>query len=184
MTHKLFPLSKIKPNPYRQMDRYPISEEKIEALIGSMGRTGYWDNVVGRVQNGHVELAYGHHRMIAFERKFGKRVKMNIIVRDLTEDDMLRIMADENADEYGTSATVEQETIRAVVDAYAAGKIELEAPAVGKKGSKSVRYAPSFRVGHLFNDDKKMAKPYNAESIARFLGWMTPGGQVSPRVRN
>jgi hypothetical protein len=182
MTHQLFPLSKIKPNPYRQMDRYPISEEKIEALMGSMDRTGFWDNVIGRIQNGSAELAYGHHRLIAFKQKFGKRAKMNLIIRDLSEEDMLRIMADENADEYGTSATVEQETIRAVVDAYAEGKIELEKPSMSRGGASSVRYAPHFAKGERFTTDKSF--PYNAESIARFLGWMTPGGQVSPRVRN
>ncbi len=182
--HKTIPLSKVRPNPFRKMNRYPISEEKITMLVGSMGRTGFWDNVVGREYNNHVELAYGHHRWMAFKQKFGKKARMNLIIRDLSDEDMLRIMADENANEYGTSAEVEQETIRAVVEAYADGKIELPKPQQMDGGLSSIRNAPSFlRASKRFNNLKSLPKPYNATSIAKFLGWMC-GKQVSPRVRN
>lgn len=181
--HKSVSASDVYPNPFRKMERYPISETKIEMLIGSMGRTGFWDNVVGREQNGHVELAYGHHRWVAFKKKFGLRAEMNIIIRDLNDEDMLRVMADENVSEYGTSAEVEQETIRAVVEAYAEGKIELKKPK--GVGLSSVRNAPSFRIANQegFKALKSLPKPYNAKSIARFLGWMS-GKQVAPRIRN
>jgi len=60
----------------------------------------------------------------------------------LDDADMLRIMARENMEEWGTVATIEHETVRAVIDAYAAGKIEL--PAIGAKVSRSnVCNAPS-----------------------------------------
>lgn len=189
--HKQVVVGSILPNPFRYMDRYPIDEEKIESLIGSMERTGFWDNVVARQRSGKTELAYGHHRWIAFKRKYGKKALMNLVIRDLSDEDMLRVMADENANEYGHSAEVEQETIRAVVQAYADGKIELEKPKpMGKGGFKAVRMAPKFAVikfkGVKFNPEDK---PYNAESIARFLQgstkhgrWMC-GKQVSPHVR-
>ena len=70
----------------------------------------------------------------------------------------------------------EQETIRAVVLAYAEGKIELQRPkGVGKDGGlRNVRNAPSFcPASKQFNDLKLLPKPYNAESIAKFLGWMS-----------
>lgn len=41
---------------------------------------------------------------------------------------MLQVTARENMDEWGTSAAVEQETVRAVVEAYAADKISLPTP--------------------------------------------------------
>jgi hypothetical protein len=90
-------------------------------------------------------------------------------------------MADENMQEFGTNAQVEQATIRAVVEAYAEGKIELEKPkGEGKdSGLRNVRNAPSFLPArNQFNDLKLVPKPYNAESIARFLGWWS-GDQVS-----
>lgn len=179
--HKKVPLSKIDPNPFRKMERYPIKEEKIEMLIGSMDRTGFWDNLVGREKNVRVEIAYGHHRWIAFKRKFGKKASMNVIIRKLSDEDMLRVMADENADEYGTSAEVEQETIRAVVQAYAEGKIELEKPG---RIDNATRYAPSFKKtnrgascppkGKLYTNNNK---PYTALTVAIFLGWTESKGK-------
>jgi hypothetical protein len=47
---------------------------------------------------------------------------------------MLRMMADENLEEWGHSATVEMETIEAVIGAYGRGEIEL--PAVGERGPR------------------------------------------------
>jgi len=49
--------------------------------------------------------------------------------------------------------------------AYAEGKIELEKPTSSK--ARNTRYAPSFLVDFAFNDNQH--KPYNAESIAKFL---------------
>ena len=41
------------------------------------------------------------------------------------------------------------------------------------RNPKQFRNAPSFRpAGKKFNKDKFL-KPYNAESIAKFLGWMS-----------
>jgi hypothetical protein len=89
-------------------------------------------------------------------------------------------MADENVDDFDSNAEVEQETIRAVVVAYAEGKIKLEAP--DTRNGKGIRYAPGYEVckkqiGHtdLF--------PYTAETIGKFLGWMEPNGRVRESVR-
>jgi len=177
---KKIPLSKIVANPYRKMDTYPIREDKLEALAASMGRTGFWENVIGRQKNGKVELAYGHHRWVVFERVY-PGASMPINLRDISDADMLRMMADENMQEWGTNALIEQETIRAVVLAYADGDIELKKPKLGERGGKGLRNAPGFRIvkGADFKGLKNCPKPYNAESIARFLGWMS-GDQVAP----
>lgn len=172
--HKDVPLAKIIPNPFRKMDRYPIREEKIEMLRGSIKRTGFWDNVVGRERNGHVELAYGHHRWIAFEREHGKKAKMKIIILDLNDEDMIRIMAEENANEYGSSTIIEQETIRAVVEAFAEGKIQLPKP---KRIDAAIRYAPSFMKENSGPNQPAKGKPYTADTIAMFLGWTKSRGK-------
>jgi hypothetical protein len=183
LAQRTVPLSLIDPNPFRHLDRYPICEDKVTALMASMERTGYWGNVVARKVGDRYQLAYGHHRRIAFERKFGEGASMDLIVKDLSDEDMLHMMADENMAEFGTNAGVERETIRAVVQAYADGKIQLERPG-DKVPLKSVRSAPSFRPGgHVVKDLNDIAKPYTAWSVARFLGWMS-GDQPSPRVRN
>ena len=177
---KLIPLNKIKPNPFRNMDTYPINEAKVQTLCESYGRTGYWGNLVGRENEDGVELAFGHHRRLAMQRSMKVNQPVEIIVKPLSDEAMLKMMADENMSEWGTSSIVEQETIRAVVQAYADGKVEL--PKV-KRIDRETRNAPGFcRLGDRLNDIKPN-RPYTAESIARFLGWMC-GDQVSPRVRN
>jgi len=180
----LVKLKQIRPNPFRNMALYPIDEAKIDALKASFERTGYWGNIVARQSGDAFEIAYGHHRLTTMQRTMKPGDPVELIVRDISDADMLRMMADENMDEWRTSSEIEQETIRAVVTAYAEGKIELPRPVMAKGGMSSLRNAPSFTLAkERFNDLKSLPKPYNAESIAKFLGWMS-GDQVSPRVRN
>ena len=84
------------------------------------------------------------------------------------DDQMLKIMARENLEEWGTSAAVEHETVRAVIEAYADERIELGQ--VSRDAQKSsIRYAPSFIQG----DDSTVPsnRPYTAGLVADFLGW-------------
>lgn len=50
---------------------------------------------------------------------------MGLIIRDLSDEDMLRIMAQENAEEWRNSAEATIESVRAAVFAYAGGIINL-----------------------------------------------------------
>ena len=60
------------------------------------------------------------------------------------------------------------ETIRAVVNAYASGKIKLGS-IPNSTNAKKIRYAPSFFPEGL--DPNVRAYPYTSETIAKFLGW-------------
>lgn len=160
-------------NPFRHIDRYPIREDKITALIESIESTGFWDNMVGRVVDARqgeavtVQIAYGHHRREALRRVYPPGHMVGIVVRDFTDDDMLKIMARENMEEWGSSASIEHETVRAVVEAYGDGLIELPAPAARRD---KWRWAPGF----LTSPDDRTAtfgRPYTAQEVATFLGW-------------
>ena len=83
-------------------------------------------------------------------------------MRDLSDTKMAQIMAHENMKEWGASADVETETIRAIVQGYADGRIEL--PELPNNVNK-VRYAPS--EGSPTSENL----PYTAETLAAFLGW-------------
>lgn len=167
---KPFPLSKVKPNPFRHMDRYPIRREKVEALKQSLRRTGFWENIVAREVKGEAEIAYGHHRLVALQEELGPKAKVPLVIKDLDDEAMLQMMARENMDDWSTSATVEQETVRAVVEAYASGRIAL--PDVSKDTKKTViRYAPSFIQGDDKAPGEGQSRPYTATLIAEFLGW-------------
>lgn len=161
-----FKLSDIQPNPFRHLERYPIKRDKIEALRKSYRETGFWDNVVARLVDGKPQIAYGHHRLHALREEYSPDHKIELIIRGLDEEYMLKMMANENMEEWGTSATVELETVAAVVEAYGTGLVELAQP--GLRG-QNVRYAPSFQ----FEDSAGGAlnHPYTVTTIAGFLGW-------------
>jgi len=175
-----FAVKDIRPNPFRHVDRYPIKREKVDGLRESYRTTGFWDNVVARVTNGHPEIAYGHHRLVALKEEYGPDYQISLVVRDLSDETMIQIMARENMDEWGTSAAVEHETVRAVVEAYAEGQIELPRP---RPKTPRLRYAPSFIV----DPDVPLARaehPYTAQSIADFLGWLKPDGEPQAKVHD
>ena len=157
-----FKLADIRPNPFRDIEHYPIDRPKIEALKASIGSTGFWDNLVARRVGDSAEIAYGHHRLVAM-REIDPDVSIDLIIRDLDDATMLRIMADENMQEWTSSAAIEQETIAAVIKAYAAGKITLDMPD-GRNGK--VRSAPSFQSRF-----EGSGATYIPETVAAFLRW-------------
>ncbi len=60
-----FQLKDVVSNPFRRTEKYPISPEKVAALIESIESTGFWENIVGREVDGKLQIAYGHHRLAA-----------------------------------------------------------------------------------------------------------------------
>jgi hypothetical protein len=107
-------VSTIENNPHRDMARLPLDNDKVERLMISIKDTEFWDNVVVRPHpngNGNYQLAYGHHRLEALRRL--KVHSVNIPVKDLDDDTMLRMMARENY-EWGQSPNLVLETVRQV----------------------------------------------------------------------
>jgi flagellar biosynthesis GTPase FlhF len=147
----------LKPNPFRRLDEYPIQREKVDALKESIESTGFWGTIVARPAGSAYEIAFGHHRLVALRETRGPKGQAEVIVRDLTNEQMLKMMAKENMEEWGTSAWVELETVRAVIDAFGKGEIEL--PAVPTK-------TPEKHV-RLASDEHR----YTRDSVATFLGW-------------
>jgi len=100
-------------NPYRNIEAYPIDRAKVEQLRNSIRETTFWDNILARPApgNGQYQIAYGHHRLIAIKEELGKDTIVDIPVRDLSDEDMLRIMANENMDEWATDWRIIVETV-------------------------------------------------------------------------
>ncbi|MFC1530970.1 ParB N-terminal domain-containing protein [Gemmatimonadota bacterium] len=179
-THKRVRIRDIRPNPFRHLERYPLHADKVETLRASIRKTGWWKNVVGRKgSNGTVELAYGHHRLEALKLEYGPDDEVGLIVEDLDDTTMLQIMANENMEEFSSSAWIEMETVRAVVEAYAERKIQLDAPRP-QTSKNQLRSAPSYVMG---NAGAARARIYTAESVATFLGWLGKDGGASDRVK-
>ena len=109
-------LGRLLPNPHRDIANYPISEEKVEALIRSIqnGNVGMWPSIIGRpVAGNKVEKAFGHHRFVAATRL--RMPTLPIILMPLTDEQMLQYMGRENSEDFGTSFTVLLNTWEAAV---------------------------------------------------------------------
>lgn len=103
------------PNPFRDLSSYPFNKEKIEQLKTSIEATGFWDNILARQVNGHIQIAYGHHRLKALREVFTPDHLVEVPVKDLSDELMLKIMANENMDEWQSSVAVIDETVRAAI---------------------------------------------------------------------
>ena len=160
---KMVPVSSIKDNPFRDKKRNPIDSSRVDALVESIHATDFWKGVYGRKVDDFVEIAFGHHRVDA-ARKAGLK-EIPIEVMDLSDSDMLMRMTRENL--RGELLSV-IEAVSAAVKAFGAGTVKFEE--VSKDTRKSVlRYAPSFVPGKEPNTPGVL-RPYNADTLARFLG--------------
>jgi len=164
-------ISQLKANPFRELDDYPIDREKVDKLKESISETGFWGTIVARKKGSSFEIAFGHHRQVALvelqqEGIIGKSEKVDIIVRDLTNEQMIQLMARENLEEWGTNAYIEAQTVESTIRAYGAGEIEL--PEVARDTpQKHVRNVPP----------RSAERPYTMASVAEFLGWTKAGGE-------
>jgi hypothetical protein len=181
-------LRDVEPNPFRDMDHYPIDRVKVEAAKASIQGTKFWNNIVGRRAGKKVQIAYGHHRLVALRELFKPDHEIDVVVGDLTDDDMLRMMANENLEEWVCSARVIEETVRAVVVAFAKDKIKLKPPKGGghkQEVNSKVRCAPRFSV--LDKDGRKtedVFRLYTPETVADYLGpgWWESDGSGGRRA--
>lgn len=168
-------VSQLRPNPFRELDDYPIDRDKVDKLKESISETGFWGTIVARKKGNAFEIAFGHHRQVALvelqqEGIIGKSEKVDIIVRDLTNEQMIQLMARENLEEWGTNAYIEAQTVESTIRAYGAGEIEL--PEVGEKARKeTIRYV----------DQRSGLHPYTEKAVAQFLGWTRlKGDDIQP----
>jgi len=106
----------LQPNPFRDIKNYPINPAKIESLKKSINQTGFWDNILARKNNGKIEIAYGHHRLKVLKELFKPDYEIDISIKDLDDAMMIRIMANENDESWGTSPKIIDETVRVARD--------------------------------------------------------------------
>jgi uncharacterized protein YfkK (UPF0435 family) len=139
----------VHPNPYRNIEHYPLNKEKIMALTKSIEKTGFWDNLVGREVNGKIQIAYGHHRIEALRLSegFGYDFEFDLPIKDIDDGTMIQIMANENMQEWSHSIGVVDETVK-VAKEY----LEIRLPVAESKKYNNKNIVSS-------ND------------IAEFLGW-------------
>jgi hypothetical protein len=161
-------VSDLRPNPFRNIEHYPLDRQKIETLKASIRSTTFWDNLLVRKATDGYEIAYGHHRWQALKEL--KIEEIDIPVRDLDNEMMAKIMARENMEEWAHSAMIEQQTVRSIIEAYGRGEISLPRP---KGNHGQIRYAPTFcpRGQNVDVVDIARNHPYTIPTLVEFLGW-------------
>lgn len=159
-------------NRYRNIDRYRISESKIDALIQSFDNSGFWDGSIQArphpTKTDKFEIAFGHHRIEAAKR--AKFQSVGLVVAQRSDADMLRMMADENREEFKGDHLVAIETVGATIEAFGRGEIELDP--VDPKTPKSAVYVAEGSA------------TYTCATVARFLGWVNRHGKAEPQPTN
>jgi ParB-like chromosome segregation protein Spo0J len=97
-------LSALKPNPHRALESYPFIPRKVESLIRSINDVGMWESIIARPSGDGYQIAFGHHRVEAARQAGIKTVP--VIVKDLTDEQMLQYMGRENGEDYSTDFLV------------------------------------------------------------------------------
>lgn len=130
------PLANVFKNPHRDFKMATIREDTIAGLMESINGTDFWQNFPLRVKNnqlqdgtvlvdqaqidaliesGHdwtqeaFEIPHGHHRLEALKRLDWQEV--TLLVKHITDELMLRMMAEENKEGYGGNCGVTCETV-------------------------------------------------------------------------
>lgn len=161
---KTVQVGKLLPNPYRNYSEYPLDKDRVEQLRRHYEKTGFWGNIVARETSEGYEIAYGHHRLKALQEHYGPRQRVEIIIQDLTNEQMVQMMAQENMEEFRTHAITEAETIEVTIKAAQNGEIMLPK-------RQQVAQAKNRKKADLEPD-----QPFSIRQIAEFLNWVKKQG--------
>ena len=107
-------LSSLHHNPHRQMDNYPLIQSKIDTLCRSIEDVGLWEGIIARPAKSGYQIAFGHHRVAA--AKQAGLTTVSIIVRDLSDEQMLQFMGRENGEDYKSLFLIMLNTWEAAVE--------------------------------------------------------------------
>ena len=177
------PLSDIVPNPWRDMSLFPIDAKHVADLRESIGDHGFFGGVKGRRVNGKVETGCGHARIEA-ARKAKNIETVPIFIADMDDDEMLRLMTDENALQAGANPgavlnEVSAVTRRLIDGLLSSTNVEVESVKQAFESKNAIDKA----IGKLRNGtDVHLAIGENV--IARYLGQGDPERSHRGKRRN
>jgi len=97
-------LCSIEPNPFRDLKTHSFDKRKLEALERSIEHVGLWEGLIGRRAGQGYQLAFGHHRLEAARKT--KLTTVPLIIRDLTDEDMVGFMGRENMEDFNSDFLV------------------------------------------------------------------------------
>lgn len=115
-------VDKIEANPWRNLATYPPIRQKVDALKNSIGAVGMWESIIVRQHptKPAYQQAFGHQRIFA-AKELGLKI-VPVIVRDLSDEQMLQFLGRENGEDYGTLFSVMLNTWEAGRDFLSVGQ--------------------------------------------------------------
>jgi len=170
-TEMLIQVSKIMPNPFRDMEADPLDRDKIESLKISIGTSFFWDNIMARehpTKKGYFQLAYGHHRIVAVNEL--EIEEIDIPVKPLDDATMYIVMANENLPNWKSPPS---SVIACVYGAKLLLQVDLDKFASWDELRSDEKVRPTFigkiiKTQNAFNSLK--GKKIGRDSICKFLG--------------
>jgi ParB-like chromosome segregation protein Spo0J len=161
----------LKPNPFRRIDKYPIDAERVESLKHSITETSFWDNLLARNYDGEIQIAYGHHRLQALQEL--KIPTIEIPIKSLDDSTMIKIMANENLEDWKLKPSVYNETVLCAKEFLDKELARFER---WDHADKNIRVI--FASNSQFQQNKKQG--VGRETIKKFLGgtWKNKGNII------
>lgn len=110
---EIIKLKNIKPNPFNARTDY--KEEPIKELAKEIDAVGFWSTALrGRLNDGKVELCFGHRRLEALKRLHRAEVAVDIV--ELSDEQMMEQGLIENLQRQGLNDLEKAEGIRRLVE--------------------------------------------------------------------
>lgn len=167
-------LGDVKPNPFRKAEKYTLQPARIDRLRESIRKTGFWNNVIARENDGNVEIAYGHHRLAAAIAELGDDYVHAFPVSDIPDYKMLQIMGAENSEDWGNTTAHNNLTVSEVrdmleefCDAYPTWEEALGGELHGITGDMIQQW-----FGNAGAYGRAVIDGVGIRTIAAFLGWV------------
>jgi hypothetical protein len=114
MTTAITRVSELSYSPFRDLERNPMNEERVAALMDSIERNDLWRGIVARPVDDGYQIAFGHHRLEAVRRLVEQGAledRLEIDVADLSDAQMLQYLSDENLNQGGKSPAAALEVV-------------------------------------------------------------------------
>ena len=182
-------LKDVRPNPYRNFNLDPLSEDKIVKLTHSIEKDGFMGVLTARRKRNEdgtltelFEIAFGQHRLEAMKQL--KQETISLEVKDCTDAQMLRLMANDNSEDFHHNHALEAILlVKGAVEALAAGKLD-EALVSESTRIDKYRFAPHYTEDSQWKfKAQDRSKPYNLQSLANALGLTTKDGKANTAAK-
>ena len=120
-------INNIKPNPFKKMiNEGKLSKPQMERIKTNLKELGLMGSIPVVKREDGYHMVYGHHRMKALEKEYGKNHEVEVTVMEYTDAQLFRGMIVENLTQRDGEFREERANIFAVRDFLTEHKEELE----------------------------------------------------------